>query len=432
MKEKTHRIKVRPVQVLRFLSQVLFFIFLPALYVSTLSGIKDIYLGIYHHNFNITTLWPQMIEAIAILPVTMLLGRFFCGWMCAFGAMGDWISMLSHKLFPHRFRVPEKLDRALKYLKYLWLFVLVAVVWSLGSKAFSAANPWDAFGMLLTFGSAPDFAYVATHLLPALFLLLAIIALSFVVDRFFCRYLCPLGAVFAILSKLRIAHIEKPRDGCGKCRLCTRNCPMGIPLYKKDSFRSGECINCFACTAGCPRKNVSFVVSGGDVRPVVAGTMAVAVMAGVYYAGSFAENSFPTVAAVGSAMQQTTGTSSSAAENNTSGGQTAAGTPAESSSSSAASSSASSGYKDGTYQGSGAGFRGSTTTVSITVQGGKITDVSVVSTQDTPRFFERAYPTVSQAIVSDQSPQVDAVSGATYSSNGIMQAVADALSKAAS
>ncbi|WP_313294601.1 FMN-binding protein, partial [Faecalispora jeddahensis] len=71
-----------------------------------------------------------------------------------------------------------------------------------------------------------------------------------------------------------------------------------------------------------------------------------------------------------------------------------------------------------------------TTTVSVTVQNGKITDVAIVSTGDTPRFINRAYPAVTQSIIGSQSAAVNAVSGATYSSMGIMQAVSDALGKA--
>jgi polyferredoxin len=182
---KIGKVKLKPIQLLRTVTQILFFIFLPALYVSTFSGIKEIYLSIYQHKFSLLSLLPQIVEAMAILPVTVLLGRFFCGWMCAFGAMGDFIAMLSQKIFKRKFKINEKADRTLKYTKYFWLFLLIVTVWSFGSKAFSTSNPWDAFGMLLTPGSLPDFSYVATSLTPALILLLLIIGASFFVERFF-------------------------------------------------------------------------------------------------------------------------------------------------------------------------------------------------------------------------------------------------------
>ncbi|WP_313294600.1 4Fe-4S binding protein, partial [Faecalispora jeddahensis] len=255
-----------------------------ALYISTFSGVKQIYLSIIHQNFNITTLLPQIVEALAIIPVTAFLGRFFCGWMCAFGAMGDLISMLSLKLFKRKFRISERLDRMLKYLKYILLVFLVIAVWTFGINTFSTASPWDAFGMLTVVGQALDFGYVASHLAPALAILALIVLASFFVERFFCRYLCPLGAIFAIASKLRVTSIRKPKAKCGNCRACTRSCPMGIALYKKDTVRSGECIHCFSCVSACPRRNVTLAVSDSDVRPALASAMAVAAMTGIYYA----------------------------------------------------------------------------------------------------------------------------------------------------
>lgn len=87
------------------------------------------------------------------------------------------------------------------------------------------------------------------------------------------------------------------------------------------------------------------------------------------------------------------------------------------------------GYKDGTYRGSGTGF-GGTITVQVTVSGGKITAVDILSASgETGSYFASAQGVVSK-VLSSQSPNVDAVSGATYSSNGIIQAVQNALSQA--
>ncbi|BCN32721.1 FMN-binding protein [Anaeromicropila herbilytica] len=87
-------------------------------------------------------------------------------------------------------------------------------------------------------------------------------------------------------------------------------------------------------------------------------------------------------------------------------------------------------YADGTYTGTGIGFRNGTTKVSVILKNDVITNISVLSNQDTSRFFNYAKPIVIGEIMDSQSTNVDAVSGATYSSNGIMDAVANALSKA--
>lgn len=87
-------------------------------------------------------------------------------------------------------------------------------------------------------------------------------------------------------------------------------------------------------------------------------------------------------------------------------------------------------YNDGTYTGTGAGFRNGTTKVSIQIKNDTINKINVTSNQDTPRYFSRANSTIISEILKLQSTDVDAVSGATYSSYGIMNAVASALNKA--
>ena len=118
--------------------------------------------------------------------------------------------------------------------------------------------------------------------------------------------------------------------------------------------------------------------------------------------------------------QQASGTQET--ENAAESGSTASADAAES-----ASLSALTDLKDGTYTGSGTGLRGETD-VTVTVSGGKITDITIDSYQDDQQFFERAESTVVQEIIDNQSVNVDAVSGATYSSNSIKEAVANALS----
>lgn len=381
----------------RLAVQLMCFILLPAVYIGALDGIRAIYLAAVQHNFS-SALLPQLIEVLATVPVTFFLGRFFCGWMCAFGSYTDFIYRIAQKLFHKKLKLSERADRWMKLIKYVILLVLVSAVWTLGQTSFLSVSPWDAFGMLATVGKIPNFAYVASSMTAGLIVLLIVTALSAVIERFFCRYLCPMGAVFSLSSLLRVARIKKPSAGCGQCRICTESCAMGIPLYRLDTVRSGECIHCMKCVAACPRNNARLTVTGSDMRPLVAGTVAAAAMTGFTYLGNFSFNGS------GSAPFSTVQTTSS--------------------------SSASQKYKDGTFEGSGTGFHGGTTVVSVTIANGRITEINPVSSEDSNQFFSSAYESVSKEILSSQSPEVDAVSGATFSSNGIMSAVADALAKA--
>ena len=395
----TRKKKISVLRIARAAVQIASFLFLPSLYIGALDGVRQIYLAVIHQSIS-ADLLPQLIEIIAVLPVTILLGRFFCGWMCAFGSFTDLIYSVSHKVFRKRLKISEQADAWMKKIKYVILVFLAVAVWSLNVTAFNSASPWDVFGMLAVIGKAPDFSYVIMNLTAGFIILILIIVASAFVERFFCRYLCPMGAVFALSSKLRIAKIKKPSAQCGSCRACTNSCAMGIPLYRMEAVGSGECINCMKCIASCPRGNTSFTVAKNAVRPLMAGAATVAVMTGIYCTGDFTANTAGTGVSTAISAGLTDG---SGAANRL--------------------------YKDGTYEGTGSGFRG-TTTVSVTVKNDKITDITTVSYNDDERFYGRACPTVVQEILDSQSTEVDAVSGATFSSNGIMQAVEDALNQA--
>ena len=247
-----------------------------------------------------------------------------------------------------------------------------------------------------------------SRLLIGLILLVLITIGAAFIERFFCRYLCPLGAIFAIISRLGITKINKPKDDCGKCRACTMNCSMGLKLYKVDGARGGDCINCLKCTEVCPRSNANINILGQDLNQNLAGSVAMAAMLGVYGITNFGVDA---LTKAGIISNNSTILSNEASQDSTSD-------------------SSSKKYKDGTYIGSGQGF-GGTTKVSITIADGKITDIKTLSNEDTPDYYERAFGNISKGIVSRQSTDVDTVSGATYSSKGIISAVKDALGQAA-
>lgn len=163
---------------------------------------------------------------------------------------------------------------------------------------------------------------------------------------------------------------------------------MGIPLYKYDKITSSECINCFKCIDHCPKKNVQV-----NPAPAVAFIASVAAISSLLYIGNIA---------------------SASASNN------------EYSDTTTVTQTASGQYTDGTYSGSAQGFRGDTT-VSATVENGYITDITAISYEDDEEYFSRAANSVIASIIESQDVNVDAVSGATFSSNGIMEAVANAI-----
>lgn len=384
--------KISKLQIARFISQTIFLFLLPGLFTLSFNEIGKLYSSIIKGNFNFIASLPYLTTMLVTIVTITIFGRFFCGWMCSFGFMNDILYTISSKIFKFKFKVDAKTDRVLKLVKYVVLIFILIFVWTLGISAINNLNPWNAFAQITNFRAA-----IFTYTLG--FIVLALIAIgAMFIERFFCRYLCPLGAVFSIVSKLKLFKINKANEKCGKCRLCTNKCSMGIQLYKVNKVNSGECIACLKCLDVCPRKNTNLSVAGENINPALASSIAIATFAGVYATST---------AAASIAIKSNETTINSSIATGAVKGQ----------------------YKDGTYTGEGVGFRPGMQ-VSVTVKNGNISNIEITSNNDTPGYFDQASSTIPSEIIKAQSTSVDAVSGATRSSNGIMEAVQNALETA--
>lgn len=389
--------KIKKIQIFRHIIQLIMFFVLPGMYAMAFSELKGVYQMLANGNFDLFQAFPGIIELITTIFMTVILGRFFCGWLCAFGAYNDLIHEISKNVFKIKYKVNAKVDSVLKYLKYIILIAIIVVTWIMGSSIFDSASPWDAFAQIT------NISEILSGLTIGFVLLVLITIGAAFIERFFCRYLCPLGAIFSIVSKINIFKIDKPNDKCGNCRACTNNCSMGIPLYKVNEVRGGECINCLKCVEVCPRRNTQASILDENINPTLASSVAIAAFAAVYGTNQ-----------LGSAVLANSGIASAASITST--------TNANSNMQK---------YNDGTYTGTGEGFRGGTTKVSVTIKNGNVASIETLSEEDTPQFYARAERVIPNKIVSAQSTSVDTVSGATFSSRGIISAVQDALTQAA-
>lgn len=371
-------------QFIRHLVQAAAFILFPGLFIMVFSAVRDILAAFMDGSFSAGELFPQIILVFMVFLVTALWGRFFCGFLCSFGMLQELIFFFSKRVISGRVRIPERFDSIMKFLKYFILVFIAAGVWILALPVDSSWNPWGVFGILVS----GNFSIISSAMPTVGFaLLLAIMLGSLFVGRFFCRYLCPLGALFAVVSRKRLYKIRRQSDSCTNCGLCTRSCSMGIRIPEKNAVISGECIQCMQCLSICPRESLSASPAGA-----IAGTVAAAAIGGTVIVGNLI--SFPVTETISD--QQVT-------EKREKGN-----------------------YKDGVYTGVGEGFRG-TTEVQVTVEDGYIADITILSFRDDQEFFHKAQSAVINAILTEQTADVSTVSGATFSSNSIMDAVADAL-----
>ncbi len=384
----------------RVVIQVISFLLIPGLFEAQFTAVGEIVTAIYRRTVSWESVRYSVWTLLATVPAVVIVGRFFCGYFCSFGAVQDFLWFVGRKLFfkktgagklrAHSENAGRKFHA--EWIKYGIFLFWAVLVWS-GVLKWNIRGPWQVFGQYSSVGHWPG---VKPLLSVGGALLLVIFIGSVFVQRFFCRYLCPMGAVYSLISKAAFLKIEKPRSSCGNCRLCTAKCMMGINLTEKDRAAGGECIGCGVCVNGCPKTNAHWKYK-----------YSVWIGVGV---------TCLTIAA-----------SQTLIRNENSSGSKTVGTDV---SADTADQNPSSRFQDGTYTGSGEGYRG-TMTVSVKVEQGVITEVTVESTGDDQTYLERAKTGVFSEILEKQSAdEIDTVSGATYSSKGLIEATQNALKEA--
>ena len=180
---------------------------------------------------------------IAVIIATFLTGRVFCGWICPLGAVNEFVSLVSKKLGIKEVRLSPSVDRYLRGLKYAVLLLIIYTTWKFGTLTFREYDPWAAW-MHLSAGWS-EFGYGTAVLFATLFA-------GLFIERFWCRYLCPLGAVLAIVSRLSLVKVYRNEGPCIKCGKCSPACPVGLTPDKDIIQSNGECIACGRCYSACP------------------------------------------------------------------------------------------------------------------------------------------------------------------------------------
>lgn len=240
-------------------------------------GLESLYSLLFDGSFIKKIYSGTVVLLLLTVALAILFRRSFCGLLCPFGALQEIFARIGKKIFKKRFTLPGKIDRPLRFLKYAVLVLTVVMAWYYGSLWMSPYDPYSAYAHVTSISESIEEDPLAV----IGFIILAITIIgSFLYDRFFCKYLCPVGAMYGIIGKISPTRIERDNRLCTHCKVCNKACPVNIPIEKLDKITSAECINCNECVAVCPKKGALQVkVAKKPLQPVIM----LAVVVGLFF-----------------------------------------------------------------------------------------------------------------------------------------------------
>lgn len=297
MKKEKSR-KYRILQILRIASQAAFFglflyLFIGAHYTGR-DYIDSTVQRFFHFDpllalatiVSARILYASFLFALITVVATVVFGRFFCGWVCPLGSVHQFSSFVFKKAKALRPPREERTSLAWKY------FILIAVLAAalLGLDLAGYLDPFSFLTRSFAVSVFPGLAYALSSLKGALYgvgltsagrsisqllenwtlnetfvqgfavglFFLGAVALNARKERFWCRYLCPTGALLGLLARRNAVKLVIDGEKCIKCGLCTQHCETQADPYPNEKWRNGECVYCQTCAAICPTGAIGF------------------------------------------------------------------------------------------------------------------------------------------------------------------------------
>jgi polyferredoxin len=207
----------------------------------------------------------NLVLAAAVLISALLLRSAFCGWICPLGFIQDifhgFSTWIQKRFVPVRkavrginnrgARLWSFLDKYLRFVKYGVLVWAVTGAAIYGVMVFRDYDPWSALINVAEWTYTPGLVVLGLTLVG-----------SFFVERPWCRYACPLGAVSGLLGKLSPVYLKRDAASCTVCKICTSACPMGLEVHTATTITSVDCVSCLECVGECPREGAMEVRIG--------------------------------------------------------------------------------------------------------------------------------------------------------------------------
>lgn len=247
------------------------------------------------------TIYRWLWRGIWVLVPTLLLGRVFCNWMCPYGSLHQFFGWLFN-IKSNRNNIDANRYRPIYQLKYYILTVFLVLA-AFGSLQIGLLDPICLLVRTMTTTIAPASDLVAESTAKMLnerglngdmvsfvssapgapeqrifagawfvgFLIIGLVGMNLVIPRFFCRVLCPLGALLGALSRFSLWRIDRDLTKCTDCDLCLKHCEGASDPH--DALRKSECFVCFNCIDDCPEDALSFKLAPVPVKDRIVGAI---------------------------------------------------------------------------------------------------------------------------------------------------------------
>lgn len=188
---------------------------------------------------------------VAFTLSSLIFRKSFCGWICPVGTLSEYLWKLGRFVFGRTLRIPRGIDLPLRSLKYVLLGLFLYAVTMMSAEAIAdfVASP---YGLVVDVRMLNFFRFIGVT---TAYAVAGLAIASILVQNFWCRYLCPYGALMGLISMFSPARITRNESACIDCAKCEKACPSALPVDKLIQIRSAECMSCLECVAVCPAKD---------------------------------------------------------------------------------------------------------------------------------------------------------------------------------
>ncbi len=218
----------------------------------------------------------------AFLVISLLLRKAFCSWLCPVGTVSEILWKLGERTFGRNWSLPRWADIVLRSLKYILLGLFL---WAIGMMSAAAIRMFldGPYGVISDVKMMNFFRHMTVT---TAVVLAVLVALSIFVKNFWCRYLCPYGAMLGLVSVFSPVRVKRSVGPCIDCGKCTKACPSLIPVDQLLTVKTAECTGCYECVAACPVEDALEIGAGSKRLPAwgMAAAMGVIFLGFVSYA----------------------------------------------------------------------------------------------------------------------------------------------------